>query len=103
MAGGRLRIVCGPTAAGKSALALELAATQTRERLVNARERLRDLEKAWECDHGCKISDLAEYYRIEDRRRVIRIELRRLRRDPATERTPPTMTARKKSRVRSVE
>ena len=59
----------------------QLAATQTRERLINVRERLRDLEKVWECDHGCKISDLAEYYRIEDRRRVIRIELRRLRRE----------------------
>ena len=58
-----------------------LAATQTRERLVNVRERLRDLEKVWHCEHGCKISDLAEYYKIEDRRRVIRIELRRLRRE----------------------
>ena len=59
----------------------QFAASQMRERLVNVRERLRDLEKVWECDHGCKISDLAEYYRIEDRRRVIRIELRRLRRE----------------------
>ena len=58
-----------------------LAATQTRERLVNVRERLGDLEKVWHCEHGCKISDLAEYYKIEDRRRVIRIELRRLRRE----------------------
>ncbi|HVD02479.1 MAG TPA: DEAD/DEAH box helicase [Candidatus Dormibacteraeota bacterium] len=58
-----------------------LAASQTKERLKNVRERLRDLEKVWECDHGCRIRDLAEYYRIEDRRRVIRIELRRLRRD----------------------
>jgi ATP-dependent RNA helicase HelY len=58
-----------------------LAATQTRERLVNVRERLRDLEKVWSCEHGCKISDLAEYYKVEDRRRVIRIELRRLRRE----------------------
>jgi len=59
----------------------QFAAKRTRERLVNVRERLQDLEKVWECDHGCKISDLAEYYRIEDRRRVIRIELRRLRRE----------------------
>jgi ATP-dependent RNA helicase HelY len=58
-----------------------LAASQTKQRLVNVRERLRDLEKVWECDHGCRIGDLAEYYKIEDRRRVIRIELRRLRRE----------------------
>jgi ATP-dependent RNA helicase HelY len=59
----------------------QFAAKRTKERLENVRERLQDLEKVWECDHGCKISDLAEYYRIEDRRRVIRIELRRLRRE----------------------
>jgi ATP-dependent RNA helicase HelY len=59
----------------------QLAVSQTRERLVNVRERLRDLERVWECDQGCRIEDLAEYYRIEDRRRVIRIELRRLRRE----------------------
>src|SRR5258708_28954153 len=59
----------------------QLAASQTRERLANVRERLRDLERVWECDQGCRIEDLAEYYRIEDRRRVIRIELRRLRRE----------------------
>src|SRR5260221_416372 len=55
----------------------QLAASQTRERLVNVRERLRDLERVWECDQGCRIEDLAEYYRIEDRRRVIRIEIGR--------------------------
>ena len=59
----------------------QFAASQTRERLVNVKERLHDLEKVWECDRGCQIGDLAEYYRIEDRRRVIRIELRRLRRE----------------------
>ncbi|TMD52148.1 MAG: hypothetical protein E6I85_11295 [Chloroflexi bacterium] len=58
-----------------------LAASQTQERLVNVRERLRDLEKVWECENGCRIRDLAEYYKLEDRRRVIRIELRRLRRE----------------------
>ena len=58
-----------------------LAASQTRERLINLEERLRDLEKVWKCDQGCRLRDLAEYYRIEDRRRVVRIELRRLRRE----------------------
>jgi len=57
------------------------AAETTRERLVNVRERLADLEKVWHCERGCTIADLAEYYRIEDRRRVIRIESRRLRRE----------------------
>ena len=58
-----------------------LAASQTQERLVNVRERLDDLEKVWECENGCRIRDLAEYYKLEDRRRVIRVELRRLRRE----------------------
>ena len=58
-----------------------LAATRTKQRLVNLGERLRDLEKVWQCDSGCRLRDLAEYYRIEDRRRVVRIELRRLRRE----------------------
>jgi ATP-dependent RNA helicase HelY len=58
-----------------------LAPTQAKQRLINLEERLRDLEKVWECDHGCRLRDLADYYRIEDRRRVVRIELRRLRRE----------------------
>ena len=58
-----------------------MAATATRERLVNVRERLGDLETVWTCERGCEIRDMAEYYKIEDRRRVIRIELRRLRRE----------------------
>ncbi len=58
-----------------------LAATQTRDRLVNVKERLHDIEQVWACDTGCRVRDMAEYYKIEERRRAIRIELRRLRRE----------------------
>jgi len=53
---------------------------QTRIRLANLRTRLADLESSWDCQR-CRPSDLAEYYRIEDRLRAIRIEIRRLRRE----------------------
>ena len=58
-----------------------LAAEQTRERLVNVRRQLADARAMWECDHGCTLADMAEYHGIEDRRRGLRIELRRLRRE----------------------
>jgi ATP-dependent RNA helicase HelY len=57
-----------------------LAADHTLDRLENIRERLRDLEATWDCDR-CRRSDVADYFRIEDRLRAIRIEIRRLRRD----------------------
>ncbi|HXM56661.1 MAG TPA: DEAD/DEAH box helicase [Candidatus Dormibacteraeota bacterium] len=57
-----------------------LAAEHTLDRLDNVRLRLRDVEATWDCDR-CRREDIAEYFRIEDRLRVIRIEMRRLRRD----------------------
>ena len=59
----------------------QLAAEQTRERLVNVRRQLGDARAVWQCDHGCTLADMAEYHRIEDRRRGLRVELRRLRRE----------------------
>ncbi len=56
-----------------------LAAEQTGERLENVRARLADVKVMWPECHP--ISEMAEYYRIEDRRRAIRIEIRRLRRE----------------------
>jgi ATP-dependent RNA helicase HelY len=56
-----------------------LAAEATRERLVNVRTLLDDQRRLW--PGCCKIEDVAEYFRIEDRRRAIRVELRRLRRE----------------------
>src|SRR5919201_2875818 len=66
-----------------------LAAEQTRERLVNVRRQLADARAMWECDHGCTLADMAEYHRIEDRRRGLRVELRRLRRGGFPARGPP--------------
>jgi ATP-dependent RNA helicase HelY len=57
-----------------------LAAEHTSGRLENIRERLRDLEATWDCDR-CRRADVAEYFRMEDRLRAIRIEIRRLRRE----------------------
>jgi ATP-dependent RNA helicase HelY len=62
-----------------------LAGEQTRERLENARRRLEDVRGVWDCD-SCRLEDMAEYYRIEERRQALRIELRRLRREAGTER-----------------
>jgi ATP-dependent RNA helicase HelY len=57
-----------------------LAADHTQDRLANMRARLQDLDKTWDCDR-CRREDVAEYFRMEDRLRAIRIEIRRLRRE----------------------
>jgi len=57
-----------------------LAAAQTDERLINVRERLEDIKRIWD-DPQVSIEDVAQYFKLEDRRRAIRIELRRLRRE----------------------
>src|SRR5438132_61672 len=58
----------------------QLAATRTTDRLANVRQRLGDMTQTWECENNCTLADLEAYYKIEDRRRVIRFKLRRLRR-----------------------
>jgi ATP-dependent RNA helicase HelY len=62
-----------------------LAATETDERLVNVREQLADIRRMWD-DPQVSIEDVAQYYKLEDRRRAIRIELRRLRRESGSQR-----------------
>jgi ATP-dependent RNA helicase HelY len=62
-----------------------LAVDSTRERLANVRARLDDIRRMWD-DADVSIEDVAQYYKLEDRRRVIRIELKRLRRDAGSER-----------------
>ena len=62
-----------------------LAATETDERLTNVHERLADVRRMWD-DPQVSIDDVAQYFKIEDRRRAIRIELRRLRREAGAER-----------------
>ncbi len=62
-----------------------LAADQTKERLVNVREQLADIRRLWD-DSEVSIEDVAQYFKLEDRRRSIRIELKRLRREGAAER-----------------
>ena len=62
-----------------------LAADQTQERLVNVRARLADIRQMWD-DHEVSEHDVAQYFKLEDRRRNIRIEMRRLRREAGTER-----------------
>jgi ATP-dependent RNA helicase HelY len=62
-----------------------LAATETDERLANAREQLADIKRMWD-DPSVSIDDVAQYYKLEDRRRSIRIELRRLRRESGAQR-----------------
>jgi len=62
-----------------------LAADQTQERLVNVRERLADIRQMWD-DPEVSLDDVAQYFKLEERRRSIRIELRRLRRDAGAER-----------------
>jgi ATP-dependent RNA helicase HelY len=57
-----------------------LAAEQTSDRLANVRARLEDVRATWDSD-GCRLEDVAEYFRVEDRLRAIRIETRRLRRE----------------------
>jgi ATP-dependent RNA helicase HelY len=62
-----------------------LAVDRTRERLANVRARLEDIRRMWD-DADVSIDDVAQYYKLEDRRRAIRIELKRLRRDAGSER-----------------
>ena len=62
-----------------------LAATETDERLANVREQLADIRRMWD-DPSVSIEDVAQYYKLEDRRRSIRIELRRLRRESGGQR-----------------
>jgi ATP-dependent RNA helicase HelY len=57
-----------------------LAATETDERLTNVRQQLSDARRTWD-DPEVSIEDVAQYFKLEDRRRSIRIELRRLRRE----------------------
>src|SRR5260370_36419617 len=62
-----------------------LAVDRTRERLANVRARLEDIRRMWD-DSDVSIEDVDQYYKLEDRRRAIRIELKRLRRDAGPER-----------------
>src|SRR5207302_6430769 len=62
-----------------------LAAVETDERLTNVREQLTDIKRMWD-DPTVSIEDVEQYYRLEDRRRAIRIELRRLRREAGAQR-----------------
>jgi ATP-dependent RNA helicase HelY len=62
-----------------------LAEEQTRERLANVRARLADIRHLWD-DNEVSIDDVAQYFKLEDRRRAIRIELKRLRREAGAER-----------------
>ena len=61
-----------------------LAADQTRERLQNVRARLDDIRRMWD-DADVSLEDVAQYFKLEERRRAIRIELRRLRREAGSE------------------
>ena len=62
-----------------------LGAAQTSERLTNMRERLADIRRMWD-DPEISIDDVGQYFKLEDRRRAIRIELRRLRREAGAQR-----------------
>ena len=62
-----------------------LAATETDERLTNVREQLADIKRMWD-DPNVSIDDVAQYHKLEERRRSIRIELRRLRREAGAQR-----------------
>src|SRR3979411_3100963 len=57
-----------------------LAASSTDERLTNVRERLADIRRMWD-DPEVSIEDVAQYFKLEDRRRAIRIELKQMRRE----------------------
>jgi len=57
-----------------------LAEDQTQERLVNVRTRLGDMRQMWD-DTEVPLEDVEQYFKLEDRRRSIRIELKRLRRE----------------------
>jgi ATP-dependent RNA helicase HelY len=57
-----------------------LAAGDAGERLENVREQLADARRTWD-EPEVSIEDVAHYFKLEDRRRAIRIELRRVRRE----------------------
>jgi ATP-dependent RNA helicase HelY len=57
-----------------------LAAGQAKERLANVRDQLADIRRMWDASE-VSIEDVAQYFKLEDRRRAIRIELKRLRRE----------------------
>jgi ATP-dependent RNA helicase HelY len=57
-----------------------LASAETNERLTNVQEQLADAKRTWD-DPQVSIEDVGQYFKLEDRRRSIRIELRRLRRE----------------------
>ena len=62
-----------------------LASAANEERLTNVREQLADRKRMWDGE-DVSIEDVAQYFKLEDRRRAIRIELKRLRRDAGAER-----------------
>ncbi|HSS60619.1 MAG TPA: DEAD/DEAH box helicase [Candidatus Limnocylindrales bacterium] len=62
-----------------------LAAGEADERLKNVREQLSDVRRMWD-DPDVSMDDVAAYFKLEDRRRAIRIELRRLRRESGAQR-----------------
>src|SRR5260370_42481512 len=62
-----------------------LTAEQTKEGLAHVRERLDDIRRLWD-DPDVSIEDVAQCFKLEDRRRAIRIELKRLRREAGAER-----------------
>ncbi|MEO8745007.1 MAG: hypothetical protein ABI334_03815, partial [Candidatus Dormiibacterota bacterium] len=62
-----------------------LAAEEAKERLGNVREKLADLKRIWD-DPEVSLEDVAQYFKLEERRRSIRIELKRLRREAGAER-----------------
>ncbi|HYS97474.1 MAG TPA: DEAD/DEAH box helicase [Candidatus Dormibacteraeota bacterium] len=62
-----------------------LAASDAGERLTNVREQLADARRMWD-DPEISIEDVAQYFKIEERRRAIRIELKRLRREAGAQR-----------------
>ena len=68
-----------------------LAAERTGERLSNVRTRLDDVRGLWpDC---CSLAAIGEYFDIEERRRTIRLEVRRLRRESGE---PPRGARRKR-------
>src|SRR5256714_12032995 len=68
-----------------------LAADQTQERLVNVRARLADIRQMWD-DPEVSLEDVEQYFKLEECRRSIRIELKRLRRDAGAARQRSTRT-----------
>src|SRR5438034_7433817 len=62
-----------------------LAAGEVETRFANVRDQLDDRRRMW--DGGeVAMEDVAQYFKLEERRRAIRIELKRLRREAGAER-----------------